>query len=204
MDRGTIVLPRVPDALRRLGMSLRPHAVGLLLLVAARGSLAEDSTAMEVRSLAGLPPVVVEVRVDAPTTAGIGEQDLKTLVEARLRQGGIGGAVGLLDYLNAPRIFVSVGAPTGSGGLTSFGVGISVSQYLYPLRTKDLPAPKLLMSTWNKVQMSLMDRNGYPVFSTRYFVEKLIDQLAGDYAKANSAGYLSQFPDMRRPAPSSK
>ncbi len=85
----------------------------------------------EVKSLQGLPPLVVDVRVVAPISVGISEGDLKKAIELRLRSSGIKIASGL-DTLLAPQVFVSVTAPTSQVGL--YAVSATLIQFVKPWR----------------------------------------------------------------------
>src|SRR5713226_1866509 len=83
----------------------------------------------DIESLRGLPPLIVEVMIAAPASAGIGESDLKAAVELRLRNSGIKTNPDP-ELILAPHLFVSVTAPTGQ--LAAFGVGVSLSQFVKP------------------------------------------------------------------------
>src|SRR3989442_93792 len=107
---------------------LRFRVLALCLLLVCAVASADDQ---DVESLRGLPPLVVDVKVVAPVSAGIGESDLKAAVELRLRNSGVKLAPNL-DMVLVPHLFVSVKAPAGQ--LETFGVEVSLSQFVKPFR----------------------------------------------------------------------
>lgn len=156
----------------------------VILALSSYASAADQDT----DSLQGLPPLVVDVKVVAPVSAGIGEGDLKSAIEARLKGSRVRLATGL-DTLLAPKLFVAVTAPLGSMG--QFGIGATLSQFVKPWRLdaakvacSESTAPTLLLVTWNKERDSMV-ANGHPLIPTRELVEKIIDEFVDDFQKAN-------------------
>jgi hypothetical protein len=138
-------------------------------------------------ALKGLPPVDVTVRVEAPISVGIGETDLKAVVGLRLKNSGIKIATGL-ETINAPKLFVSVMAPSEPvvGKLALFGIGVSLAQFVMPYRTAESTVPTLLLITWKRYNRAGMISNGSVVkISTRELVETSIDEFVSDFKLAN-------------------
>lgn len=79
--------------------------------------------------LRGLPPLAIDVRVDAPILVGISEYDLKLAVESQLRRSGVKMAAKRDIFV--PRLNVIVTAPTSEvGGIRIFTVTVYVSRYI--------------------------------------------------------------------------
>lgn len=141
-------------------------------------------------SLRGLPPVVIDVRVDAPVSAGIGESDLKSAVALRLTRAGIrieGPALGPGSSVWAPKLFVYVAAPiaTESSSLKMYGIAVSVMQFVKPLRPGGGDAPTLFLNTWSSKDLGGMIRDGSPIKPTRGLVEMAVDEFIEAYRGAN-------------------
>ncbi len=143
----------------------------------------------ETDSLRGLPPLVVNVTVEAPIPVEIGEADLKAAVEARLKSHGLKLAVGL-EFVVSPVFFLSVAAPEGPYGI--YGIGGSLAQFVRPWRPEpeqgswlSKAGPKLLLETWHKMRSGAIF-NGHPSISTRKLAELIVDDFASDYRKANT------------------
>src|SRR5437016_11471583 len=151
-----------------------------LCLVSACALSAASADDQEIESLQALPPLLVDVKVVAPVSAGIGESDLKAAVELRLRNSGIKVGPGS-DAILAPHLFVSVTAPTGQSA--TFGVGVSLSQFVKPFRPQESRAPILILNTWHKDRDATIS-NGVVLIPARDLVEKIIDDFINDYLKA--------------------
>ncbi len=136
-------------------------------------------------SLKELPPVILKIDVVAPMSVGIGESDLRNFIERKLTSAGIKQQSTFLDLINAPRLYLTVTAPSGDSPF--YFLNLELAQFLRLWRPGDQETrANTLMYTWQgPTRSGMLGSNGVPVIPTRDLVDKLLEEFIKDYREAN-------------------
>ncbi len=153
----------------------------LALLLVAVGQL--PAQMRSVPSLKDLPPLMLEVDIEAPLAVGIGSGELREFISRKLTVAGVRQHQTFVLW--APKLWLRVTAPEGDQAL--YGIFFHLSQFVWLYRPlAENFRPNAVLQTWegpNRVGM--LRSNGIPVTPVRETVDKLLDEFIKDYKEAN-------------------